>query len=170
MCLLVDLGLRNVLRIRRTCYRRRRKRRDARTHPYWLTSSRNRRDRLTYRVCPSPKNLSKWPGRSFLRAITSPKSSPTPQRPSEPKYTKFYRNVELGGLAYCEKYWARNRLPYKEANIFAAVRAHPALSGVGELLRPRREAVNMFPDALHEGSKATPPRTPFLAPKMGESP
>ena len=65
---------------------------------------------------------------------------------------------------------AKKFLPYKEVNIFGAIRAHPSLSGVGELLRPRQEAVNIFSEALRGGSKATPPYTPFLAPKLGESP
>ena len=65
---------------------------------------------------------------------------------------------------------AGKSLPYKEANVLAAIRASPALSGVGGLPRPRQEAVNMFPEALPEGSGATPPYAPLLAPKLGGSP
>ena len=65
---------------------------------------------------------------------------------------------------------AKKSLPHKEANIFGAIRAQPSLSVVGGLLRPRQEAANLFPDALREGSRATPPRTPFLAPTLGDSP
>ena len=59
---------------------------------------------------------------------------------------------------------------YKEGDIFGAIRAHPSLSGIGELLRPRQGAANLFPEALREGSRATPPHTPFLAPTLGDSP
>ena len=41
---------------------------------------------------------------------------------------------------------------------------------MGELLRPRQEVVNLFPEALREGSKAVPPYTPFLAPKLRGAP
>ena len=44
------------------------------------------------------------------------------------------------------------------------------MDGIGGLLRPRQEAVNLFPEALREGSKAAPPYAPFLAPKLGEAP
>ena len=36
-------------------------------------------------------------------------------------------------------------LPYKEVDIFAAIRANPALSGNRELLRPRQGAVGLSP-------------------------
>ena len=65
---------------------------------------------------------------------------------------------------------AKKVLPCKEVNLFGAMRAHPRLSRIGELLRPRQEAVNLFSEALREGSKATPPYTPFLAPKLGNFP
>ena len=64
----------------------------------------------------------------------------------------------------------KKSLPYKEADVFAAIRANPPLSGIGELLRPRQAADNKFPEALREGSKATPRYTPFLAPKLGGGP
>ena len=44
------------------------------------------------------------------------------------------------------------------------------MSGIGELLRPLQEAVNLIPEALREGSKAAPSYTPLLAPKSGEAP
>ena len=53
--------------------------------------------------------------------------------------------------------------------MFAAIRANPALQGIGELLRPRQEAVNLFWEALRECSKATPQYTPFLAPRLSEA-
>ena len=34
--------------------------------------------------------------------------------------------------------------PYKEVDVFAAFRANPALSGIGEPPRPLQEAVNLF--------------------------
>ena len=37
----------------------------------------------------------------------------------------------------------KKALPYSEINIFGAIKAHPALSGIGELLRPRQEAANL---------------------------
>ena len=64
----------------------------------------------------------------------------------------------------------KKALPYAEVNIFGAIRAHPPLSGVGELLRPRQEAVNLFSEALYGGPKAAPPYTPFLAPKLWGDP
>ena len=64
---------------------------------------------------------------------------------------------------------AKKPLPYKEVDIFAAIRANPALRGIGELLRPRQEAVNLFWEALRECSKATPQYTPFLAPRLSEA-
>ena len=39
--------------------------------------------------------MSKWPGRSFLRAITAPKSSPTPQRNIEPTPQRNSSSEEL---------------------------------------------------------------------------
>ena len=44
------------------------------------------------------------------------------------------------------------------------------MNGIGGLLRPRQEAVNLFPEALREGSKAAPLYAPCLAPKLGEAP
>ena len=44
-----------------------------------------------------------------------------------------------------------------------------ALSGIGGILRPRREAVNWYPEYLHEGDRAWPPYTPFLPPKLGRA-
>ena len=60
--------------------------------------------------------------------------------------------------------------PRGEVDIFAAIKANGALSGIGELSRPRQEAVNLFPRALHEGSKVRPPYTPFLPRKLGGDP
>ena len=37
---------------------------------------------------------------------------------------------------------AKKSPPFKEVDIFAAVRANPSLSGIGELLRPRQQAAN----------------------------
>ena len=48
----------------------------------------------------------------------------------------------------------KKALPYSEVNIFGAVKAHPSLSGIGDLLRPRQAAANLFSEALYEGSKA----------------
>ena len=64
----------------------------------------------------------------------------------------------------------KKALPYSEIDIFGAIKAHPTLYGIGELLRPRQEAVNLFTAAIYEGSKATPPYTPFVAPKLWDAP
>ena len=60
--------------------------------------------------------------------------------------------------------------PSSEIDIFGAIAARSALDGIGELLRPRQEAVTLFSEALYEGSKAIPPYTPFVAPKLWEAP
>ena len=60
--------------------------------------------------------------------------------------------------------------PYEELDIFAAAEAIKFLRGVGEILRPSQEAVNIFCEALRDGGKARPPHTPFLLPKPAEAP
>ena len=55
-------------------------------------------------------------------------------------------------------------------DVFAAIKSNRTLQGVGELLRPRQEAVDLLPDALREGSSACPPYVPSLSPQIGEVP
>ena len=64
----------------------------------------------------------------------------------------------------------KKNVPFSEIDIFGATEPHSALNGIGELLRPRQEAVNLFSEALYEGPKAIPPYTPFVAPKLWEAP
>ena len=59
--------------------------------------------------------------------------------------------------------------PFEEVGIFAAIKANEILRGAGEILRPRRGAVNAFPEALRERSRACPPHVPFLLPNLGEA-
>ena len=40
-------------------------------------------------------------------------------------------------------------LPYKKVDVFAAIKPNMAPQGVGDLLRTRQEALNLFPEALH---------------------
>ena len=84
-------------------------------------------------------------------------------------WARLLRKI-LGAKSPPAEMEAQKVLPPKEVNIFGAMRAHPSLSGVGELLRPLQEAVDLFSEALREGSKATPPYAPFLAPKLGNFP
>ena len=65
---------------------------------------------------------------------------------------------------------SKKALPYTEIDIFAAIKNHPTLYGLGEILRPRQEAVNIFSEAMYEGSKAVPPYIPFVAPRLWEAP
>ena len=76
----------------------------------------------------------------------------------------------LGALSPPNEIEVMISLPYKEVDIRAAIRAYPALSGIGGLLRPRQEAVSLLSEALHEGYRAASPRTPFLAPKWNGAP
>lgn len=39
--------------------------------------------------------------------------------------------------------------PYKEVDIYATSQAGEALGGIGDILRPHQEAVNMFLADLH---------------------
>ena len=61
-------------------------------------------------------------------------------------------------------------LTYRGGDVFAVIGANAALQGIGALIRPRQEAADLFPEALREGSEATPPFTPSVAPKLSEDP
>ena len=50
-----------------------------------------------------------------------------------------------------------------EVDIYAAAKDAEALRGIGDIIRRRRRAANLFPEAL-------PPYAPFVAPKMSEAP
>ena len=63
---------------------------------------------------------------------------------------------------------AKKSLSFEEVDKFAAIRADPALSGLGQPPRRRQEAANLFPEALREGSQAAPPYAAVLDPKSGE--
>ena len=54
--------------------------------------------------------------------------------------------------------------PFKEVDIAAAIESDKTTQGIGELLRPRQEAVGLFAAALREGSKTCPPLAPLLPP------
>ena len=56
-------------------------------------------------------------------------------------WARLLRKV-LGAKSPPAEVEAEKSLPFNEANIFASIRANPALSGVRELLRPRREAAD----------------------------
>ena len=60
--------------------------------------------------------------------------------------------------------------PNGEVGIFAAITADRALSGIGELLRSRQEAVSLLSEALREGSEACPPFLSSLPPRLGGAP
>ena len=60
--------------------------------------------------------------------------------------------------------------PYKEVSIYVALQGLDTLSGTGDISRPRREAVDKFSAALHEGDKAEPSYKAFLEPKHSEAP
>ena len=57
---------------------------------------------------------------------------------------------------------------YKGGEISAAIKTNKAFQSIGELLRPRREVVNIFSDALREGMEACPPYASSYPPKFGE--
>ena len=86
-----------------------------------------------------------------------------------PGWSRLLRKI-LGAKAPPIEVEIKKALPFSEIDIFGAIKAHTALNGIGELLRPRQEAVNIFSAALYEGSKAIPPYIPFVAPKLWEAP
>ena len=86
-----------------------------------------------------------------------------------PGWARLLRKI-LDSKAPPTEVEAKKALPFSEVNIFEAIKAHPCLNGIGELLRPRQEAVNIFSEALYVGSKAIPPYIPFVAPKLWEAP
>ena len=86
-----------------------------------------------------------------------------------PGWSRLLRKI-LGAKAPPIDVEIKKALPFSEIDIFGAIETHPTLNGIGELLRPRQEAVNIFSEALYEGSKAIPPYIPFMAPKLWEAP
>ena len=58
---------------------------------------------------------------------------------------------------------------FRGVDISAAIRATEWLCGIGDIRRPRQEAVNLFSRTPHEGSRTTPPRTPSPQPKLAVS-
>ena len=55
-----------------------------------------------------------------------------------------------------------------EVDISVDIKAIKALAGIGDILRPRQGAANMFPDARREGNEACPSRIPsFPASRIG---
>ena len=86
-----------------------------------------------------------------------------------PGWPRLLRKI-LGAKAPPTEVEIKKAFPFSEVDIFGAIKSHSVLSGLGELLRPRQEAVNIFSEALYEGSKAIPPYTPFVAPKLWEAP
>ena len=86
-----------------------------------------------------------------------------------PGWSRLLRKI-LGAKAPPIEVETKKALPFTEIDIFAAIKNHPTLYGLGELLRPRQEAVNIFSEAMYEGSKAIPPYIPFVAPKLWEAP
>ena len=97
----------------------------------------------------------------------------------DPNCIKPRQTADWAGSACCAKCWApklRRRSsmlkeppPFGAADIYSALEANRMLSGVGELLRPRQEAVNLSPEALREGGEACPPYVPAPSPKLGEA-
>ena len=60
--------------------------------------------------------------------------------------------------------------PYEESDIFGTIKADEALEGIGDILRPRREAANITSNALYEANRACPPYMPFAPPKLTDAP
>ena len=59
---------------------------------------------------------------------------------------------------------------YREIGNYAAAGARKWPSGMGDIPRPREGAVNLFPQALREGSRATARNTTLLRPHRTEPP
>ena len=59
---------------------------------------------------------------------------------------------------------------FKEVEIYVKLKARNLLSGVGDILRPRREAVNMYSAVLHGAMMAEPLFPAFLQPMLDEVP
>ena len=57
-----------------------------------------------------------------------------------------------------------------KVDIYAALLANGAVSGIGGILRPVQEAVNTFSQPLYDRRLARPPYTPCLLPKLAEAP
>ena len=57
--------------------------------------------------------------------------------------------------------------PFTEVDVFAAIKFDETLQLIGELLRPRQEAVNLSSEVSRGGSKACPPYGPILPPRFG---
>ena len=61
--------------------------------------------------------------------------------------------------------------PFKGIHIFATIKACRAyLEGLGAVLRPRQEAVNISSVALYEGIRACPPYIPPARPQLFDAP
>ena len=60
--------------------------------------------------------------------------------------------------------------PFKEVGIYAALQGIDALSGIGEIQRPRQEAADMFPADLHGGDNAEPSYTASWEPTLNGAP
>ena len=63
----------------------------------------------------------------------------------------------------------RKAAAYNETAIFDTIQTNKAPSGIGENLRPRQEAVHIFPEGLRKRSKAQPPDTASVRPKLREA-
>ena len=60
-----------------------------------------------------------------------------------PGWSRLLRKI-LGAKAPPIEVEIKKAIPFPEINIFGSIEAHAALNGIGELLRPRQEAVDLF--------------------------
>ena len=59
---------------------------------------------------------------------------------------------------------------YKEVDIFPAIKSREHPSGLAGILIPNQKAANLFSEELRNGRRSLPPYTPFLLPKLTETP
>ena len=60
--------------------------------------------------------------------------------------------------------------PFRDADIFAAIKADRTLGGIAELPRRRQEAVDLLSEVSREGGEVCPSYGPLLPPELGEAP
>ena len=151
-----------------------------RTRPSWRTSRQSQPNKLIGRAHRSSNSSNRWPRWSYPPAAIRRLLLADTSTAGRDQLYKVLSGGRAGRARPLRKILdakappaeaeVKQTLPYSGADILGAIRAHPALTRSGELLRPRQDAANLFPEALREGSKATPPYTPFLAPKLGGAP
>ena len=88
------------------------------------------------------------------------------ERPSRPRNLRKI----LDSRAPPPEPQTKKQASFQEVDLYATAKAHRASEGIGEISRPRQDAVDLFSASMQEGGMADPPYTPFLTPKLSEAP